>query len=83
MEQNIEWNPTNPQKSDHSLPELVIQFFLFNLSIYHFILNLSYSLPENNFAIFPRKALLWHGTAERKEEWKKEKKIEYCCTIPY
>ena len=87
---NNNWNGTTigrkPNKSPKSSPLFtrpLHSIFVFNLSIYRFILNVSYSLPENIFAILPRKALLRQSTAERKKERKGERKINYCCTIPF
>ena len=90
LECNNNWNGTTigrkPNKSPKSRPlftRLLHSIFVFNLSIYRFILNVSYSLPENSFAILLRKALLRQSTAERKKERKGERKIKYCCTLPF
>ena len=72
MDQQLEWNPTSPPEN-RFFTRLLHSILVFNPSFYHFILNVSYSLP-NIFAIFRRKALLWHGTAERKKDWKEEKR---------
>ena len=86
---NNNWNGTiirmKPNKSPKNRPlftEILNPIFVFNPSIYNFILNFISSLLRNTFAIFPRKALLWQSTAERKKEWK-EKKIKYSSTIPF
>ena len=71
------------QNNKHYLPDYPNSILVFIPSIYHFIVNFSYSLPANIITIFPRKALLWQSTAERKKEWKKERKKKYCCTIPF
>ena len=64
----IGMKPKNSPKTRSLFGRFLHPIFVFNPSIYHFILNISSSLPENIFAIFPQKALLRQGTAE----WKKE-----------
>ena len=75
--------PKKPPKIRPLFTRILHPIFVFTLPIYHFILNFSYSLPENIFANFPRKALLCLVTAERKKERKEERKIKCCCTIPF
>ena len=62
---NNNWNgttigtkPNNSPKIRPLFTRILHPFFVVNPSIYHLILNFSYSLPEHIFANFPRKALL-------------------------
>ena len=72
MEQALERNPTKPQKPDHPLPEFFLQVWY---STSQFLSSYFSVAPSPKIsAIFPRKALLYEGTAERKKERKEEMK---------
>ena len=83
MKQQLEQNPTNPQESDHSLPDSFIQFLS---STHQIIISFSTSVipyPTKSFLFFPGRPCCDKAQQNRRQKTKGRRKIKYCCTIPF
>ena len=87
LECNNNWNgttigmkPNNSPKNRPLFTRILHSIFVVNPSIYHFILNFSYSLTKKNFANFPGRPCCDKAQQNGRKKGRNEEK--YCCTIP-